>query len=116
MAAGTGPALAGSSPDIRAVDDRLDAVAAAVAEARRRVERGEAGGAGALAETLGEALREAAAARTVAPAATRARLVALLDEVGALLEAIERERAAAGMRLRELAMRGRAGHAYGIGR
>lgn len=115
MAAGTGPALAGR-PDTLTVDDRLDAVAAAVAEARRRVERGEAGGAGALAETLSEALRQAADARAAAPAATRQHLVALLDEVGALMEAIERERAAAGMRLRELAMRGRAGHAYGIGR
>jgi hypothetical protein len=60
-------------------------------------------------------LREADASAT-RPAARGALLVALLDEVETLLEAIERERAAAGMRIKELASRGRAGHAYGAGR
>ena len=97
-------------------DDRLGDAAAAVAEARRRVERGNSGGAEALAGLVGGLLREVDAAPRTRPAGTRALLVALLDEVQALLEAIEHERAAASMRLKELAARGRAGQAYGVRR
>jgi hypothetical protein len=97
------------------LDDRLSTAAAAVSEARRRVERGDVGPTQTLAEMVGTLLREADASAT-RPAARGALLVALLDEVETLLEAIERERAAAGMRIKELASRGRAGHAYGAGR
>ncbi len=106
----------GSAGGSDTFDDRLCAAAAAVAEARRRVERGSTGGTEALAVLVSGLLREADAASATRPAGTRALLVALLDEVQALLEAIEFERAAAGMRLKELAARGRAGQAYGARR
>jgi hypothetical protein len=106
----------GAAPGIDTLDDRLAATTAAVAESRRRVERGHSGDAGTLAELVGKVLREADPRSTVRPAATRALLVALLDEVQTFMEAIERERATAGMHLRDLAARGRAGQAYGAGR
>ena len=96
------------------VDGRLDAAAAAVAEARRRTSGGGEGRSEALARLVADALRLAAS--PAAAGGRRDRLLNLLDETERLVEAVERERTAAGLRLRELATRGRAGRAYTGGR
>lgn len=96
------------------VDGRLDAAAAAVAEARRLIARGGQGRPEAMARAVADALRLAGS--PTAAGGRPDRLVNLLDEAERLVEAVERERTAAGLRLRELATRGRAGRAYAGGR
>ena len=106
---------AGATGQPASLESRLDAAAAAVAEARRRIARGESGQPEALARIVGEALRLATGTGPPRTEAARARpfLLALLDETERLLETVERERAAAAMQLKELAARDRAGRAYG---
>lgn len=103
-----------SAESSAAADGSLDDAAAAVAEVRRRIARGGEGRPEALARAVTDALRSAG---TLPVAGERwDRLLNLLDEAERLVEAVERERTAAGLRLRELATRGRAGRAYAGGR
>lgn len=106
---------AGATGRPASLESRLDAAAAAVAEARRRIARGESGQPEALGLIVGEALGLAAGAVSPRIEVVRARpfLLALLDETERLLETVERERAAAAMQLKELSARDRAGRAYG---
>ena len=90
----------------------LERLVGAIAEARRRIARGEAAPLEDLAQGLPQLL---AAAHAQPGGAVREQLTALLDELEQLAAAVEDEHHAVGTRLRALSHGGRARRAYAGG-